>query len=892
MLSDARSLWNTAQKAIAMVNENVTTALENFEADNFGDMRNIQNQQIAASSEMLQQLEHDLNEYKRLLEDAQMQHFELSKQSRTLVAEKEAELQQYRQKFGTLDGGKPTPSVASGADGPPEIGPDGTVSGLDYEKLYYEKKVLELSCDDLQSQLKEALHGQNEYQVLKKNHDDLTNRFTSMKADLVAMKSELDRKEKQKAETIENLVQEYSRLAAEAELSQTICNKRIAEVFQENEVLTTKMHALEHSITELADRSANAASPSSSATSFGVPTTAAATATPVVAMASAVEGDGHAPGNHLATLETELKESKAKMVNLQFDMKMKDDEINKLKAMFLEATAAAATATAAAGSSGGASTTSAESAVSPIESAEYKQLLTKLALETTQREGAVRDMERLQKELQQSSQDVSRLMEEKREAEDVGKSYLEQCKELEKEVASARAALAQSTDAKNEQSLALANANGEQTASLQSELAASAERIASLIAQSEQLEKQLTEQKDAVKQKTDEIAELSNKLESLSASAGDAANASKDEIATLSARVVQLEKQLADEKDATVQEAKLKDDEIAELSKKVESTSASLDTAVTAAAAEKQQLTERVAELEASISRQKDDFEGRLAAATEGSDSAQQALIAEYSAKIESLEGQYRTTQSELQSVTAELNTVKASLAESEASLRSKDEAICSAAAEKEQLLKTHSDELATLEKKVKEEAAAEAQKQQEEALAEAVAAAAVDKASALEVQKQQLEAEHKLSDAAARDAFASEKAAAIEETTAALEQAKAAALDAQQKQLLEQQQQALDALRVGKDAEIAAKLTALRDEKDEERRTALAVALAQAAAELKAAQDAAAEQLATVNKELAGVRAELAVAEEMYEDLYFLLFIFISNLPSLTILSFLFAFH
>lgn len=227
MLSDARTLWQSASSAIASFNENISTALDNLDKD--------------ASEEdklAMEQIQKDLHEYKKLLDDAQMQHFELSKQSRMLLAEKDAELsywKQLAQKEGHSVG-------------------DGEQTSLQVVKLQAEKAAIEESLKEVQEQLRSSLREKNDYDMLLKNYNSLSNRFETVKADLTSLKSDGDAKDKQKSDTIENLVQEYSTLAAEAELMQTQANKRSAELKKENEVLVTKIQALEHSISELADR--------------------------------------------------------------------------------------------------------------------------------------------------------------------------------------------------------------------------------------------------------------------------------------------------------------------------------------------------------------------------------------------------------------------------------------------------------------------------------------------------------------------------------------------------------------------------------------------------------------------------------------------------------------
>lgn len=63
MLSDARSLWSTLSNAASSINDNINTALEKFDHDH-----------NTSEEPSLEELEI----YKKLLDDAQMHHVELS----------------------------------------------------------------------------------------------------------------------------------------------------------------------------------------------------------------------------------------------------------------------------------------------------------------------------------------------------------------------------------------------------------------------------------------------------------------------------------------------------------------------------------------------------------------------------------------------------------------------------------------------------------------------------------------------------------------------------------------------------------------------------------------------------------------------------------------------
>jgi chromosome segregation ATPase len=223
MFADATSLWFTASNVIQSLNNNITSALESLDEE-LGEHEEKSDEDI----------------YKKLLEDAQMQHFELSKQFRVIVSEKDAELEIWKKKCGELG----------------TIDPDEVQAEIDTAKLQSELNVLRETVQNMEGEIKVLLESSNEtigklsrYNDIVKERDDLKNRLT----DAISSSGEL---ETQKSGELEGLVAEYSKLAAESESQKSSDSLRIRELELENEELVTKMHALEHSIGELADRSA------------------------------------------------------------------------------------------------------------------------------------------------------------------------------------------------------------------------------------------------------------------------------------------------------------------------------------------------------------------------------------------------------------------------------------------------------------------------------------------------------------------------------------------------------------------------------------------------------------------------------------------------------------
>eukprot|EP01036_Dinobryon_divergens_P042611 gene42611-56640_t len=228
MLSDARNLW----KAMQMLNENITTALEGFDDGTEDHER---------EPEAVERDELDI--YKKMLDDAQMQHYELSKQSRLLLAEKDAELTLWKQKYAE-------------ATGQPVDG-DSVAIALDSLKLMAEKKALEENLLRAEESLRQSLGERNEALVKMQRFDELSVNYTHLKAEYEQAQLSWQIKHAQKNDTIDNLVAEYSKLAAEAESRQNTSSLHTKELEQNNEILAMKMHALEHKLKETKARLVN-----------------------------------------------------------------------------------------------------------------------------------------------------------------------------------------------------------------------------------------------------------------------------------------------------------------------------------------------------------------------------------------------------------------------------------------------------------------------------------------------------------------------------------------------------------------------------------------------------------------------------------------------------------
>jgi hypothetical protein len=187
MLSDARSIWSSISNAASSINDNINTALETL--DNDGDAARQDN-----SSEELQI-------YKKLLDDAQMHHVELSQASRVLVAEKDAELKYWRKKSGADE------ASSTSAESDPDITMD---------RLIEERDALQETLILIGAQLRDSLRESNEAKVLNAKFKESQVRYDAIKTDFRKFSTEVETQNKQKNDTIENLVAEYSKLVTES----------------------------------------------------------------------------------------------------------------------------------------------------------------------------------------------------------------------------------------------------------------------------------------------------------------------------------------------------------------------------------------------------------------------------------------------------------------------------------------------------------------------------------------------------------------------------------------------------------------------------------------------------------------------------------------------------
>mmetsp|Transcript_5197 Transcript_5197/g.7991 ORF Transcript_5197/g.7991 Transcript_5197/m.7991 type:complete len:924 (+) Transcript_5197:113-2884(+) len=360
MLTDARSLWYSASNVLQSLNDNITNALETFDQIDEDD------EEAKSESEI----------YKKLLDDAQMQHFELSKQFRVLVAEKDSEIEVWKSKCSELSGG--------------DVSESDVKASIDSAKLEAELSVLKSAISEMEDVLKSSLHEKNELTAKLIKYPELVSEVEELRSRLADTISSSGENDAKKTGEIDDLVAEYSMLAAESEKQKSADSLRIRELELENEVLVTKMHALEHSITELADRSVTTSS------------------TPP----SPVKPQNNIPPAPLSGGETaqQVKELRAKIVNLEFDLSEKEEKMQELQMALKKSKEA-----------GDGASSSSDTGVSAEQLRTLQNSLSK----------RVDEIANLQ-------QDVTRLQVEKQEAEDAGKKFYEQLRALQRESDSER----------------------------------------------------------------------------------------------------------------------------------------------------------------------------------------------------------------------------------------------------------------------------------------------------------------------------------------------------------------------------------------------------------------------------------------------------------------------
>ena len=202
MFSDLSSVWDAAKAQIASISSGT------FNED-------------TASDEVA--LLEELHAYKALLEEAQMQHVELSKQMSLLLAERDAEISALRDtRVSSAGSGVDEDAGAGTAWATPNSHKKSPTrdevilnARVEVEKSRAEKAALSETLAKVEAELRLSLQSKNEAQIVRKNMAVLQDKFNDLvaehKASVQSSRAEL----RQKTETIDSLVTEYSTLASE-----------------------------------------------------------------------------------------------------------------------------------------------------------------------------------------------------------------------------------------------------------------------------------------------------------------------------------------------------------------------------------------------------------------------------------------------------------------------------------------------------------------------------------------------------------------------------------------------------------------------------------------------------------------------------------------------------
>mmetsp|Transcript_26618 Transcript_26618/g.39550 ORF Transcript_26618/g.39550 Transcript_26618/m.39550 type:complete len:379 (+) Transcript_26618:82-1218(+) len=220
------NLWLTASDALQSLNDytvsSLTTQRETLDPSTSSD---------------------PINVYKTLLEDAQMQHFHLSKQFREIIAEKDTEIKEWKRRCAEISG---------------EEVVDDSFIYHDMVKYEAENRSLKETVEELENELKRCYKERNESEPLRVRSLEMMAECKDLRVECERLRQALEKQslaaessEAQLTRELEELATEYSKLAADDELRSCADALRIKDLEIKNEVLTIKMHALEQSIKDL-----------------------------------------------------------------------------------------------------------------------------------------------------------------------------------------------------------------------------------------------------------------------------------------------------------------------------------------------------------------------------------------------------------------------------------------------------------------------------------------------------------------------------------------------------------------------------------------------------------------------------------------------------------------
>ena len=224
------NLASNVSAALEKLDEDVSKSLEESAASKQSSLDHPTGQR--AQNDTVSSVADELSIYKQLLDEAHMEHLSLSKNSRLLLAQKEADVIYWKRKCGVSEGEEP----------------DDDSEQLSVERLKAEKASLEESLVIMGSQLREAIRDSNDIKAMMAKCDDSQGQYDLLKQEFTKHVTDAELQETEKSATIDGLVSEYSKLAAEMEVRQRGESTRLLEVMRENETLATRIRALEHSL--------------------------------------------------------------------------------------------------------------------------------------------------------------------------------------------------------------------------------------------------------------------------------------------------------------------------------------------------------------------------------------------------------------------------------------------------------------------------------------------------------------------------------------------------------------------------------------------------------------------------------------------------------------------
>lgn len=273
MLND---YWKSATTAIASINENISTALESLDKDSDASPKSAttatkrkssfilssltrsedseeysksQHSQVSTSSVHIDKLKDELELYKRMLEEAQMQHVQLSKELGSIIASKDAELSIL--KGGWHDSFHGSSTMSANIDQNIALASAASTDQQDFIKLTQEKLALENTLKEFEVKYQQSLKASNESNLLSGKYELLTQRYSELELEYEKYRNHTDSIIKEKMEEIDNLAMEYSKLAADSEIRQANDLRKLEDVLRDNQELSNTVENFEVGVKQL-----------------------------------------------------------------------------------------------------------------------------------------------------------------------------------------------------------------------------------------------------------------------------------------------------------------------------------------------------------------------------------------------------------------------------------------------------------------------------------------------------------------------------------------------------------------------------------------------------------------------------------------------------------------